>query len=337
MRLFCQIISWITILAGCSPAPSGVHVEYQQRLANVIQLDHVDTITLRPLKSRHANKPSSQITLSMLELAHLSHCSLMSTIANNNNQLGKVRVPSEQLKYAIMFINDAQTCLDHSATTDEIVITKLTLALAEKKNQLSAYFEQMVFNERELAKMLLLTSQEINLEDHQEAISQALEALTTLAAIYKEIVQNNSDTTQLRDPQRITGALAKLNQNYAVSRLITSARKQIKLNQVTTQWLNNITPTKHLCQPNKSKQKAQIMSNIFNKFYLSQLQGYQSKLTKMLRDVSPHLATLWRSEPDLSQKFNIEHSDSYYQQLKKSAVDHVSWWQYFYKTCKIQP
>ncbi|MBD1584565.1 DUF3080 family protein [Pseudoalteromonas sp. S16_S37] len=337
MHLFCLIISCVFVLAGCAPAPSDVYQDYQQRLEKVMQQNSITRSTLAPLTFKHVAKPKSQITLSILELTSLDHCSLMNIIAANNNQLGKVRVPSEQLKYAMNFIVHAQTCLNHPDTRDEIVKEKLANALEEKKSQLSHYFEQMVFNERELSKMLRLTSQEVALQDHQEPLSEALEALTTLANLYIKIAINEPDYSQLGYPQLVTNALAKLNQNDAVSRLITSARKQILLNNLTTQWLNTIEPSNTLCQHNKNKKKAQIVSNIFNKFYLSQLQGYQSKLTNMLQEVSPLLYILWRSEPQLSELFNVEANESYYQQLKTSAVTHVTWWQKFYKTCKIQP
>ncbi|NOU49298.1 DUF3080 domain-containing protein [Pseudoalteromonas sp. JBTF-M23] len=337
MRLSYLVVSCFVLLTGCTPAPSDIYEEYQRRLENVTLKNGILDNALTPLKFKHVKKPKSQVTLSVLELTRLDHCALMNIIAANNNQLGKVRVPSEQLKYAINFIVHAQHCLNHPETIDDTVKAKLATALEEKKSQLTKYFEQMVFNERELSKMLLLTSQEIALEDHQDPLTKALEALTTLTHLYTKIALSEPDYSQLEDPQLITDALATLNKNNSVSRLITSARKQISSNNLTTQWLNTIEPSKTFCQQNKNKKKAQILSNIFNKFYLSQLQGYQSKLTNMLREVSPLLFVLWRSEPQLSRRFNVESSDSYYQQLKHSAVQHVTWWQKFYKTCKIQP
>ncbi|CAH9061613.1 hypothetical protein PSECIP111951_02525 [Pseudoalteromonas holothuriae] len=337
MRLFCLIISLVTFIAGCSPAPSDTYIEYQQRLANVMEKSAATSTALTPFNAKHIARPSSKITLSMLELASLDHCTLMNTIASNNNQLGKVRVPSEQLKYALRFIKHVEICLNNSATKDAEIKNKLTTALNEKKRQLPSYFEQMVYNERELAKMSLLTSQEIDFEDHKVPLSKALEALSTLSKLQQLISQPNLNYWQHTDPNLITDALAKLNNNHAISRLITSARTQIMLNRVTTEWLNTINPSEQICQSNKNKQKAQILSNVFNRFYLSQLQGYQSKLTNMLQNASPALVILWQSDDAFSKLFDIEHSGSYYQQLKISAVEHVTWWQKFYKACKIQP
>ncbi|CAM3988616.1 DUF3080 family protein [Pseudoalteromonas byunsanensis] len=338
MRIFCLIISSLILAAGCTPAPSEIYNEYQQRLANVVdKTAPSQNVTLKPLETPSLDKPVSKATISFLELASLDHCKLMNTIAQNNNQLGKVRQPSEQLKYTIRFIKQTQSCLADSPALKPALRTKLDDALNEKKAQLPQYFERMIFHERELAKMSLLSSQEIGLEDHKDAMSESLEALTQLANAYLKIRSDELDINQLDEPDELTRSLAKLNNNYFVSRLINSVRKQIVLNQATTTWLHSLDISNELCKPGRNLQQATILSNVFNRFYLSQLQAYQSKLANMLQNTSPHLYILWQTSDELTSLFDVEHPQSYYQQLKRSTVEHVRWWQGFYKTCKIQP
>ncbi|WP_105169274.1 DUF3080 family protein [Pseudoalteromonas sp. T1lg23B] len=338
MRIFCLIVSSIILAAGCTPAPSEIYNEYQQRLANVVEKTAASqNVTLKPLETPKLDKPISNTTISFLELAALDHCKLMKTIAENNNQLGKVRQPSEQLKYAVRFIKQTQNCLADSPSLAPDLKTKLNNALTEKRMQLPQYFKRMIFHERELAKMSLLGSQEIELEDHKDAMNESLEALSQLANAYQQIRTEGFDINQLDEPDEFTRSLAKLNNNYFVSRLINSVRKQIALNQATTLWLHTLDVDNELCKPGRNHQQANIMSNVFNRFYLSQLQAYQSKLANMLQSTSVHLHVLWQSSEELTTLFNIEHPHSYYQRLKISTVEHVRWWQTFYKTCKIQP
>ena len=53
--------------------------------------------------------------------------------------------------------------------------------------------------------------------------------------------------------------------------------------QSTTNKAANHYSKDELCPANKNKQKAQTLSNIFKKFYLKQLQPYQSFLTGKIR------------------------------------------------------
>ncbi|OHU88009.1 MULTISPECIES: DUF3080 family protein [Pseudoalteromonas] len=338
MRIFWLIISSLIWGVGCTPAPTEIYNEYQSRLANVVdKAPATQDVTLQVLETPSLDKPVSKTTISFLELASLDHCKLMNTIAKNNNQLGKVRQPSEQLKYALRFIKQTQSCLADSEQLDPELKAKLNSALDEKRLQLPQYVERMIFHERELAKMSLLSGQEIELEDHKDAMNQSLEALAQLANAYKQIRSSEFDISQLDEPEEFTRSLAKLNNNHFVSRLINSARKQTALNNITTRWLGTIDISNDLCKPGRNHEQANILSNVFNRFYLSQLQAYQSKLANMLHSTSIHLYVLWQSSHELSTLFNVEQQQSYYQQLKASTVEHVKWWQVFYKTCKIQP
>ena len=91
----------------------------------------------------------------------------------------------------------------------------------------------------------------------------------------------------------------------------------------------------------KNKDKAKIMNNIFQKFYLSQIQPYQAQLIGFLEVLQPLLNQLWYQERvttnEINQLIKANSNTNLLNQLKSSAKQHVIWWQEFYKTCEISP
>ncbi|KAF7769811.1 hypothetical protein PCIT_a2715 [Pseudoalteromonas citrea] len=327
----------ITILCivGCSKQPTDTYIEYQSRLSSLLETAGPDNTEIEKLFRPYVEKPTSQVSLSIIEFAKINHCKLSQIIAKKNNQLGKVQLPSEALKYNIEFIQQAQKCIDDPLTDANTIEGKLIAVKIEKQQQLVQSFEHMLFKEAELAKLTHLTANEITFDRHREQQTASLEALTQLSNLQRQI-QNKAELEQVIASD-ITLALQKLHKNSFIPKLVTSAQYQIALNNSTTHWLNKIDIENELCPTGKNKQKAKIFSNIFAKFYLKTLQPYQSKLTNMLEQTSPLLVKLWQNHPVLAERFNPEHNLALLNQIKASAILHVKWWQSFYKTCEIRP
>ena len=69
----------------------------------------------------------------------------------------------------------------------------------------------------------------------------------------------------------ILSALEPLNRYKFDQQLIQAAREQISLNNTATQFVNSLV-VEDICPKGKNKQQAKIVSNIFNKYYLKQIQ-----------------------------------------------------------------
>ena len=91
-----------------------------------------------------------------------------------------------------------------------------------------------------------------------------------------------------------------------------------------------------LCPANKNKQKAQTLSNVFKKFYLEQLQPYQSFLVGRLETLQPLYQQIWH-DTEMGKFVDSDSNAAILQSLKRSAKSHVTWWQGFYRTCEISP
>ena len=331
--IYVSIISLISV--GCTPLPSDTNNEFLQRLSNTLDKPQpkISNITKLPIPTIH--KPESELSLSIIELASINHCQLSQAIAKKNNQLGKVHMPSEELKYNIQFILQVNDCTQDQLKLNDNIIDKLTAAKSEKQRTISQSFAYMLFNEPELLQLTQLTTSEISAQHHSEQQTISLEALTQLISLKQSL--SHVELLTPEDVADITLTINKLYKNKYISKLISSVKKQISYNNTTTDWLSQLNIEQTLCPPGKNTHQAQILSNIFSKYYLEKIQPYQAQLTGMLENASPLLYELWRDHPELSNYFNNEQHSSLLQQMKQSAINHVKWWQMFYKTCKIQP
>ncbi|KZN62147.1 hypothetical protein N473_21615 [Pseudoalteromonas luteoviolacea CPMOR-1] len=327
MKCKLLLLALSTVLLGCSPKPSDTNQTYTERLGKVFDSNGLQIDRLSVLPHSATEKPQSSYTISVIDLAKLGHCRVSTHIASHNNQLGKLAKPSEQFKYNLNFIQFAQACIDDDKTPEDVQ-QALSLAKQEKLAQLYPMLSYVFTHEKELTQFFTLTFSEIQRETSQGEI-HALESLNTLSSL----IQSLEKPSQAKG-DTLTTALEKLNNNDYVQSLITSTRTQIAWNQITTAWLDTVNLENKVCPAGKNKKHAKVLNNVFQKFYIQDIQAYQSHLAKRLHDIEPHFETF-------SEKFGQHNYPNLItpllRELKESAKEHVYWWQNFYKVCKVSP
>lgn len=337
-QFFAYLIVFASILlaTGCSEQPSDINLQYQARLANALESPVAKHIELKNIA---LNKPQTLVTqtkqqVSILQLAQLNSCALSTLIAEHNSQLGKVATPATDLIYQIEFIKAAPACLQ-TLDKKSNSYQQIKAALEHKQAQLAAYFTQFLYANAELKNTWQLTHYE--LDTNLNGLVETELALKNLSTIQKQI---NAKQYQQIKTHHIYKSLEQLNRFNFNQALITAVRKQTQLNNLTTQYLADIE-LKSLCNPIKNKKQAQIVSNVFKKYYLEQLQPYQAQLTGALERLMPYYQTLWL-ENNLVDKavtplLQPNQPSNLLTNLKQSAKTHVVWWQKFYKQCEISP
>lgn len=321
---------FVLSLSACSKKPSDANFDYYNRLSSQIDLPSIanyqdskklEAVIFESLKSE---------TISVIELAKLQHCELGQIIADHNSQLGKVATSSALFRYQIKFIQHAPSCL-HSQLNEEIE-RKLSRAVAIKERTLEQYWVSMIFNDPQLSKLYLASSvsmQQINEEDKQS---------TKLLLSYLANVKRHIQLQEFEqiDIESLETHLAKLHRNTHLASLLRGLYEQVELTNKMTKILQTIE-LESLCKPNQNHQKANIMATVFNKFYASAIQAYQSKLLTEYQYIQEDLTALWsnfQNEPLISNR-DI-HPLALDDALKNASVAHVRWWQDMYKQCKIQ-
>ena len=332
-------LSWLlavccVFLFGCSEQPSEANKTYLSRLSNTLQVPKKNTNSLQQLtliEPVEALQPA--IKIGITELAGISQCKLNVLISEHNNQLGKTATAASQLKYQIDFIQSAQNCLN-SLDKQSKIYNKIAAAKTQKQAQLTQFFNNMLFSEPELNSSWQLTGQELSTQP--AGFSDTVEGLKKLTTI-KQLIENQNSMAINSDD--ILSALEPLNKYEFNQQLIQAAREQISLNHAATQFVNTLT-LEDICPKGKNKQQAKIVSNIFNKYYLKQIQPYQAQLSGYLETLQPLYVQLWFNQAVSSEEINAlldPNAKNLLAQLKSSAKEHVIWWQKFYKTCEISP
>ena len=317
-------------LIACTPSSGDVNHTYAQRLENVLKtksfkLSKPSTITVNHFTENTEDKA----TIGMLELAQLRQCKLATLIAEHNNQLGKTATPANILSYQIKFIQSAKKCLESFEEQDELV-EKIKLTAVQKQANLANYFKAMLLNESEFKQSWQLSSTHI--DENTAGFSETVSAMEQIAKLNNQI---NTGKINAIEPEQIINQLEVLNRFKYNKLLISAARVQTHYNQQLTALLMKYSKD-DLCPANKNKQKAQTLSNVFKKFYLEQLQPYQSFLVGRLETLQPLYQQIWR-DTELAQFVDSDSNDAILQSLKHSAKRHVAWWQGFYRTCEISP
>ncbi|PLT23642.1 DUF3080 family protein, partial [Pseudoalteromonas sp. MelDa3] len=264
----------------------------------------------------------------------ISQCKLNVLISEHNNQLGKTASAAGQLKYQINFIKSAQVCLN-TLDKNSPSYTKILAAKNYKETHLMHFFNTMLFKEPELNRTWQLTSNELTTEP--AGFSDTVLALKQLVLIKQQIKAKEFSEI---NSNSIFSALEQLNKFQFNQALIQSVRKQVVLNNNATQFVKTLN-FNTLCPQGKNNKNAKIISNVFQKFYLKEIQPYQAQLTGYLEALQPLYNELWFNEsissPQINNLVKTDSASNLLNLLKSSAKKHVVWWQVFYKTCEISP
>ncbi|WP_231612806.1 DUF3080 family protein [Pseudoalteromonas sp. NZS11_1] len=330
-----MLVMCFLTLTGCNKPRSSINATYIERLSSTVNTSTTEPV---PLKQLPLLQPTpiaqSDLTLSIVELAGISQCKLNVLISEHNNQLGKTASAAGQLKYQINFIKSAQVCLN-SLDKNSPSYTKILAAKNYKQIHLMHFFNIMLFKEPELNRTWQLTSNELTTEP--AGFSDTVYALKQLVLIKQQI--NAKEYSEINSDS-IFSALEQLNKFQFNQALIQSARKQVVLNNNATQFVKTLN-FNTFCPQGKNNKNAKIISNVFQKFYLKEIQPYQAQLTGYLEALQPLYNELWFNEsissPQINNLVKTGSTSNLLNLLKSSAKKHVVWWQGFYKTCEISP
>lgn len=318
-------------LVGCSKAPNALNSDYHARLQSQINLPN-----LIPYSDRHKLlEPSLEITqtstIGILQLAKIQHCQLGQLIAERNSQLGKVAGPSAQFAYQVRFIQLLPKCIE--TLDDARLKDQLKTVYNEKREVLFSYWQQMTFQDPQLSslnKPSAYSLMEINEQDKQAALN----SLRFLGQTKALILNQQIDTIDISQLEKQLSAFYK---NTYTTGVLRAMFEQIMLLQQQNTALKAVS-IETLCKKGHSTEKANVLSNIFTKFYGSKIQQYHNLLLREYALIHPELSAIWQNENSKPYDSDLAiHPLDLANSLKTLSVEHVRWWQALYKSCGIVP
>ena len=137
----------MVLVIGCDSSHSlQNHLQdYQQRMANVLEVESPDnlTISLPPYPAlRELKLDIPATTIKLFEFYTLQHCELYSLIAERNTSLGNLQLPSTRYLYERHLLDALRQCL--MDTTDTKLREKLTSWEQTKTQQISMVWADLI-------------------------------------------------------------------------------------------------------------------------------------------------------------------------------------------------
>lgn len=332
MRYWLLPLCLLISLSGCS-ADSGEKAvnSYQQRLARVLEQELPQT----PLPTaallaepRDLKQPLPDLRLDLTDTFATRHCDLDTLIGERNSSLGRVYGASKQLSYELRFLHQLNMCLqkrwDNTALQNQ-----LQQVYDAKQQSAKLAFNNMLLTDDTLRKQLLGVRDSLPYND-KPGLTESWQALTALTQLQQYIEQQNWQAASAVDIEQQLQLLYRTN---LPGRLQYSLRQSSHQLTQLNQMLATVTP-QSLCQPRSDKQQLEILANIFNKFFITQVQQYTVNLQQYQQQLWPLLQQLYADTPLIEAL--TARLDGNYHSMRRELAIHVKWWQDVNSQCPLQ-
>ena len=328
-RLF--ILFAMIFVLGCESSHSlQKHLkEYQQRMANVLDIDSQDRFSISlppypPLKDLKQNIPATSIKL--FEFYNLQHCRLYTLVAERNTSLGNLQLPSTRYIYERHLIDALQQCLND--TTDSKLREKLERWLQAKTQQLPMVWADLIQLSSELKKGFSANFALVE-GNERDGLSQTQEALNYLIQVNQNEQVKSAELEQ---------HLQNLMNNPLPAKLWLSQLTLAEHLNHSTEWLSQHTIDLQ-CSGSGSKKKMEYLTNVFQQFFIEKIQPIASQINHYQYQLSPMFEKML-VHPNLSPKFKHYINTTNQQGFENYQIamqQHIQFWQDFFKRCNIKP
>ncbi|WP_409526240.1 DUF3080 family protein [Nitrincola sp. MINF-07-Sa-05] len=341
-------------ISGCSePTPEKMMQTYAQRLGNALD-QPVDFTTshLPPLPQQPPRRqrllPVTEIREGLFDVLNLRHCNLLPLIAERNSSLGRVMPPSQQLIYELQFLQAIGECEEHlrALVNTDSDLEEVLLQVSEihriKRDNLPAVIWNSFYTAPEMEKQFAINQPPLPLNN--AGLLATIEPSLLMFARISGLTLVDAESI---DPI----AIKALEQDY----------ERLYRSDFGAQWLKSLLHLTHLldatadaiekrlerlpvCYNNRPNPQAEILRNVFTRFYAGEIQGYlatvhqqgirwlelQQRIMEPLPVPGP--ATLY-----YRQVISTDTQNSLWQTYTVARDRHTSAWQQLLGQCGMMP
>lgn len=274
----------MVLVSACSrDTPDKILDNYLYRLSNVLDVEKPSTlpIEIRPLfpLRRERSAQTQEIREGLLDTLKLRKCGLLPLIAERNSSLGKVLQPSLKMQYELKFLSGIEHCLENfnqAESTDTELMQLLQQVRTIKRANLAAELWNGIYTSPAIEANFSRKQTPLPLESNGSH-SLSLTALLTLSNLISEI----SDNQPLPSGRR----LSQLESHYEIlfknetgSQVFTSVQLMTEYLIQASKMLNQRLNQRPLCPNGVKTEKAEILYNVFLKFYIGEVQPYLAQV-----------------------------------------------------------
>ncbi len=357
--MICSLCACL-LISGCQPnTPESMLEDYIYRLGNVLEQDaslDLNNIHPTPLPRRRLRLiEETPIRQGLIEVLELRQCDLLPLIAQRNSSLGRVMQPSQKLVYELKFIVLMRQCIIKIASSDieQKVREQIDAIWRTKQANLPIVLWNSLYNTDEMEANFSASAPPLDLPSEDTVTIQQE------AARFASVKLSLQHFKQLAQ-------LAEQPQNWPLPKFISRIEDDyltLYSNRFGSRWQRSLLFTtatlnlgadiieqrlrsKPFCYDGHRNKKADILMNVFSKFYAGRLQPYMAKvhqqgdiwLTAHEAILKPIQSTL----PDAMlqyQKYYLDrqYPDGQWQQYLRALQRHTTAWQKILRQCNMMP
>lgn len=334
-------------LLGCGPPQAeDVLIDYSQRVHNALDLDappaHQHRIPTYP-RRRDLRLEQSDLRIGLIDLVSLERCGLEELVAERNSALGKVMPASQQLLYEHRLLGLARDCSDTlraGADPDADLLETLDEVVQTKEKDLPHFYWNATFAGPEMAQHLSLAVPLLALESDISSHDQ-LGALYYLRDLRSGLGRSGNVFTS----QELEEHFFALDNGHYGGRILLSMDGLAHHLQRVADVLDERRRQRPLCPQGRPTPRAQVLNNIFLKFYSGMVQPY---IARVHREGSAWIGAMdglvakqeampeaFRSYRELA--LSPDHATAPWQRFSRAIDSHTQAWQAVFSSCGMQP
>ncbi len=327
---------WVILAAGlmsCSfrPTLETTLDDYRRRLQRVLDIEVITPASQPEFQFPaipDASEKLQKTSINLIDFSRLSQCELSSLIAERNTTLGKVQPLSQRFVYEAKLLTLIERCQLTLAISDAKLSARMGHILKIKQTQFSVLWSQLIQKSEEIKTSLSVSHGTLsNTAEHTEMNSViALSYLSSLKDKPLEVI--NKEVEASLATLQLSRLPAKLWRTQYVL-----ARQLANITEVVSTELEQLD-----CAKTTDFNKAEILRNIFQLFFIQQIQPIGSALNHYHYQLKP-IWDNWISEDDFSPPFKQyihKHAALGFSEYQTQMQNHVTMWQNFFKQCGIE-
>lgn len=329
-------------LTACTPSPQSQLDDYRDRVARVLEQDVVEQPLMDiPYQSVRANQlPTASHSLNLLDFLKLNQCELGRTVAKRNSALGKVAAPSQVMHLDRDFFMQAPLCIESLNDSTPNLSEELQTVLDKKLANRMAIWWNAWIGFDEWQAFTSIAAQPIEMGVGSEMHNASPHLSISLQALDFAILQGRKwqQGQWQYDELTMEEQLKRLRYSESLGRWLASIQHLIKTLNETALILDTRFQTKALCINRFDGEKADILFNVFKKYYAGKVQPYLSKVMRygtQLQSRLEQLSTL--AHPPKSHDAWRLKVNKLVKTLENANEKHVKAWQATLSACDLMP
>lgn len=344
------------LLTGCDKAPANAMLEdYADSMSNVLDtpielaLDEVMLDLPMLPEKRERMRPTTEIREGLLEVWDFKRCGMMNLIAERNSSLGKIMLPSQKMKYELRFIAALQTCqtqmqtVSEPDTQEQEFIARLEAIQAIKQANLPAEIWNGIYTSDEISQHFAVGKPPLGLPQTNDSnhghVQTALQQLQTLA---EQADQNPVVLPQWLD--KLEDTYYNFYTSNFGSAFLPSLRMLTQTLDRTAAAIEQRLADSPFCYPDHRPRRAEVLRNIFQKYYAGQVQPYMALVQRDGKAwLQAHAQIMDKLQPPVAmqayqqQVISLQADNSLWQQWLQASQRHTQAWQDILGQCGMMP